>query len=251
MRTSYINVRPINEKGFLEPAQVAPYKLPLFCFAYLTEGEALVEVDGKNILIGPGQLLMVPELKSIIIKHFNACVGFDGCFSLDALKDASYPILRTDVPILQSFWFDDAVFIGALLKRMLTACEDKDKAFLQSAVDLILGQMRMGGKVAAVPEKFLQMVFDRDNAPLSVSEYAEILQVTANYLNKTVKNHTHRTAIDWIEIARLNMAKNYLKDRNMPIAEIAEKTGLVDQSYFSRFFKKKTGLTPSQYRNSL
>jgi len=84
-----------------------------------------------------------------------------------------------------------------------------------------------------------------------VADYANLLNVTPNYLNKTVKNHTHRTAIDWIEIARLNMAKQYLKDRTLSIAQIAEKTGLVDQSYFSRFFKKKTGLTPSEFRNSL
>ena len=47
------------------------------------------------------------------------------------------------------------------------------------------------------------------------------------------------------------MAKQYLKDRTLSIAEIAEKTGLEDQSYFSRFFKKKTGQTPSEFRNSL
>lgn len=246
-----IDIRTINGKGFRELVQMTPYKLPLFCFAFIMEGESLVEIEGKNILITPGQLLLVPENHTIIIKHFKDCQGYDGCFSINALKDASYPILRSDAPILQSFWFDDAVFIGALMKRMKIAVEDKDKTFLQSAIDLILGQLHANGKVAAVPEKFLQLVFDMEKAPLSVSEYAEILQVTANYLNKTVKNHTHRTAIDWIEIARLNLAKNYLKDRNMPIAEIAEKTGLVDQSYFSRFFKKKTGLTPSQYRNSL
>ena len=141
--------------------------------------------------------------------------------------------------------------MGALFKRMFTAYGDKDKGFLQSAIDLILGQLRPGGKLAAVSERFLQLVFERDKSPLSVAEYAEMLGVTPNYLNKTVKNRTRRTAIDWIEIARLNLAKQYLRDRHLSIAEIAEKTGLVDQSYFSRFFKKKTGQTPSEYRNSL
>lgn len=153
--------------------------------------------------------------------------------------------------MLQSFWFDDAVFMGALFKRMLTAYEDKDWAFLQSAIDMVLGQLRGNSRVAVIPEKFLQMVFERDKAPLNVADYATLLGVTPNYLNKTVKNHTHRTAIDWIEIARLNMAKQYLKDRSLSIALIAEKTGLVDQSYFSRFFKKKTGVTPTEFRNSL
>ena len=206
--------------------------------------------DGKNLLLRPGQLLLVPESKLMIPQHFKDCKGYQGSFTLDYLKDASYPVLRATEPIIQSFWFDDAVFIGALFRRMVTAFEDHDKAFLQSALDLILGQIRPVGKVAAVPEKFLQLVFQRDVTPLSVSEYAEMLQVTPNYLNKTVKTHTHRTAIDWIEIARLNLAKQLLKDPTIPIMEIAGRTGLPDQSYFSRFFKKKTGMTPSQYRNA-
>ena len=243
------SIYPIDYKGYLEPHQMNTYKVPRFTFGYLTEGEVLVEIEGKNILLRPGQVLLIPENHLMVLKHFNACKGICGSFSLDYLKDASYPVLRTPEPILQSFWFDDAVFIGALFKRMLTAYEDKDKAFLQSALDLILAQLRPGGKVAAVPEKFLQLVFQQDTPPASVAEYANLLKVTPNYLNKTVKSHTHRTAIDWIEIARLNLAKQLLKDPTIPIVEIAERTGLPDQSYFSRFFKKKTGLTPSQYRS--
>lgn len=247
---SFFDIRPLKVSGHTEVPRTKPFRNDLFSFAYLMEGEVLVEVEGKNVLIGAGQILLVPENKNIYIRYFNDCQGFDGCFSLDYLKDVSYPVLRSDKPIQQSFWFDDAVFMGSLMKRMLTARGDKDKAFLQSALDLILGQLRPGGRIAVIPEKFLQLVFQREAVPLSVSEYAELLNVTPNYLNKTVKNHTHRTAIDWIEIARVNLAKQYLKNPSMSIADIAERTGLVDQSYFSRFFKKKTGMTPSQYRNS-
>ena len=246
-----IVILPLNVEGYTEPQQTSPYYLPAYSFAFLVDGEVLVDVEGQSILIGSGQFLLVPENRHITIRHFKGCQGFDGRFTIDALKDASYPVLRQEKPLLQSFWFDDAVFMAALFKRMQTAYKDKDKAFLQSALDLILGQLRGGSRVAAIPEKFLQLVFERGKAPQNVADYANLLHVTPNYLNKTVKNHTHRTAIDWIEIARLNLAKQYLRDRHLSIAEIAEKTGLVDQSYFSRFFKKKTGQTPSEYRNSL
>ena len=235
--------------GHQKPDPVKDYCFPVFSFAFLLTGEALVSVEDKNILLTAGQFIMIPENKSIIIKHYKDCSGFDGFFTLDFLKDASYPVLRTTDSILQSFWFDDAVFMGALLKRMLTAADDKDKSFLQSALDLILSQLRPGGQVAAIPEKFLQMVFEKGHESMSVSDFAQQLQVTPNYLNKTVKAHTRRTAIDWIEIARLNMAKQLLKDNEVPIADVARLAGLEDQSYFSRFFKKKTGLTPSQFRN--
>lgn len=238
----------LNEKGYTS-FNPKPLKHPAYVYCFLLDGEVLAEIDGKNILIGPGQFVLVPPEKSIDVKYFNACQGFDGSFTLEFVKDASYTVLRSGTLIQQSFWFEDAVFMGALFKRMLTAHGDKDRSFLQSAIDLILGQLRPGGKVAAVSERFLQLVFERDKVPLSVAEYAEILGVTPNYLNKTVKNRTRRTAIDWIEIARLNIAKKLLKDPTISIADISARTGLPDQSYFSRFFKKKTGQTPSEFRN--
>lgn len=249
MMTHKLHIQVLDSTGNAEGYLMHPFKVAVYAFSYLTEGEVLVEVDGQNLLVGAGQFILVPENLPILVRHFKDCKGFYGSFTLDFLKDASYPVLRSDSPIVQSFWFDDAVFIGALMKRMIAAHEDHDKAFMQSGIDLILGQLRPKGSLAAVPEKFLQLVFDREKMPLSVSEYADMLHVTPNYLNKTVKLHTHRTAIDWIEIARLNMAKQLLKDPSVPIVEVASRVGLDDQSYFSRFFKKKTGLTPSQYRN--
>ena len=250
MKTN-MTIHPICVDGFKEAHQLRPYCVDGFAFAFLVEGEVMLDVEGQTMLVSAGQFIIVPENLTMSVKHFNGCKGFDGFFRMDFLKDASYPVLHATQPVVQSFWFDDAVFIAALLQRILTAYEDKDKTFLKSGLDLILCQFRNSNRTAVVPEKFLQLVFDQSCAPKSVAEYADVLQVTPNYLNKTVKAHTRRTAIDWIEIARLNMAKQFLKDRNMPISEIAEKTGLVDQSYFSRFFKKKTGITPSQYRNSL
>ena len=242
------SLHELNEKGYTSFSH-KPLKHSLYVFCFLLDGEVLAEINDQNILIGPGQFVLVPPDQSIDIKYFNGCQGFDGSFTLEFLKDASYSVLRSSSIIQQSFWFEDAVFMGALFKRMSTAYEDKDKGFLQSALDLILGQLRPGGKVAAVSERFLQLVFDREKAPMSVAEYAEILSVTPNYLNKTVKNRTRRTAIDWIEIARLNIAKKLLKDPSISIADISARTGLPDQSYFSRFFKKKTGQTPSEFRN--
>ena len=243
------SINRIESKGHAEFHVLRPYNVPFYAFAFLTEGELLVEINGRNIVLSPGQFLLVPEHKDIQVHYFKNCQGFDGHFVIDFLKDASYPILRSRDAMVQSFWFDDAVFIGALLRRMVTAFEDKDKSFLKSAMDLILGQLRPGGRIAVVPEKFLSLVFDRERTPLSVSQYAQILGVTANYLNKTVKAQTHRTAIDWIEVARLNIAKQLLRDQSVPIMEVAQRAGMEDQSYFSRFFKKKTGLTPSQFRS--
>ena len=248
MRNQF-TMHELKEKGYTS-FHPKPLRHSVFVYCFLLDGEVLAEIDGQNILVSPGQCILVPPDKSIDIKYFNNCKGYDGSFVLEFVKDASYSVLRSNTLIQQSFWFEDAVFMGALFKRMHTACSDKDWNFLQSALDLVLGQLRPGGKVAVVSERFLQLVFERDRVPMSVAEYAEILGVTPNYLNKTVKNRTRRTAIDWIEIARLNIAKKLLKDPGVSIADISARVGLPDQSYFSRFFKKKTGQTPSEFRNS-
>ena len=244
-----INLLELKTEGYSEPSFV-PHRIEKgwFVIAFVTEGDTLSDISGNNYLTGPGQLILVPECNTIDIKYFNNCKGFHGSFPMSFLKDASYQILRSPAPHIQSFWFDDAVFMANLFKRMMTAFQDKDQKFLQSAMDLILCQIHPSGKIALIPEKFLNMVFD-GGAPLSVAEYASRLEVTPNYLNKTVKHNTRRTAIDWIEIARLNQAKKLLKDPSVPIADVAGMVGLPDQSYFARFFKKKTGLTPSEFRN--
>ena len=241
-------IHTLSFEGYTDVSQMEPYILPVFSFSFLLEGEVLTEVDGNNILSTAGQFLLVPENTPITIRHFKAAKGFDGYFSINALKDASYSVLRSKGPIHQSFWFDDALFMGALLKRMVTAIQDKDKALVQSGLDLILSQLRPSGVGSTIEEQFLQLVFERGKAPATVSEYARMLNVSANYLNKTVKAHTHRTAIDWIEIARVNLSKILLKDPQVPVSEVAARVGIDDQSYFARFFKKQTGMTPSEFR---
>ena len=244
-----LHLSELQVDGYIKPNLAEHIDKGSFVFAYLTEGEALCDIDGNHVLTGPGQLLIIPESHFVQIKYFNNCKGYHGVCYVTMLKDASYSVLRQTSPYIQSFWFDDAVFMANLLKRMTVACEDKDTKFMQSAMDLILCQLHPSGKVAVIPEKFLNMVFD-GSAPLSVTDYASRLGVTPNYLNKTVKHHTRRTAIDWIEIARLNLAKKILKDPSIPIGDISQLVGLPDQSYFARFFKKKTGLTPSEFRSA-
>lgn len=243
-------IHAFRREGFTNAEEYAPYVLSSrIGFLFVLEGEILTEVEGKHFLCGPGQFLLVPENKIITVKHFKDSLGYDGSFTLSFLKDASFPVLHAGTPTHQTFWFDDGVFMGALMKRMTEAAKIADYVFLQNALSLILCQLKPKSSASALPESFLQKVFDRNSPIQSVSDYALQLGVTANYLNKSVKAHTHRTAIEWIEISRLNLAKQLLKDRHRPIQEIAMATGLEDQSYFSRFFKKKTGLSPSEFRN--
>lgn len=82
----------------------------------------------------------------------------------------------------------------------------------------------------------------------SLSEYAQLLSITADYLNKCVKTTTGKPAHDLLSDMMLMEAKALLKQTSLSVSEVAFKVGKEDPSDFTRFFKSKTGLTPSQYR---
>lgn len=81
----------------------------------------------------------------------------------------------------------------------------------------------------------------------SISDYANLLNITPNYLNKCVKAALDKTAQDLLKEMLILEAKTLIKHSQLNISEIAVK--LCDQtpSNFARFFKKQTGLSPKAY----
>lgn len=96
--------------------------------------------------------------------------------------------------------------------------------------------------------KFKNLVRDHLTDHLKVSEYAGKLFVNPHYLNDTIKEVTGISASEYINTELLLYAKSYLIQTDHTIAEIAELLNFTDQSYFSRFFKKQTEITPSEFR---
>lgn len=84
----------------------------------------------------------------------------------------------------------------------------------------------------------------------TVAEYAAYLSVSPNHLLKCVKNTTGKTAHALLDEMRLLEAKVLLKQSNKSISEVAEALGEKEASDFSRFFRLKTGQSPSQYRKN-
>jgi AraC family transcriptional regulator, transcriptional activator of pobA len=83
-----------------------------------------------------------------------------------------------------------------------------------------------------------------------VIEYADMLAVSPNHLNKCVKAATGQSAQDLLNDMILLEAKVLLKQTDMQISEIAYKLSQQNHSDFSRFFKAKTGMTPKEYKQN-
>lgn len=82
----------------------------------------------------------------------------------------------------------------------------------------------------------------------TVSLIAENLMINANYLNSVLKQVTGKTASEHIHEKLILEAKSFLIYTDLQASEIAFKLGFDNASYFSRFFKKCTGTSPSLYR---
>lgn len=85
----------------------------------------------------------------------------------------------------------------------------------------------------------------------SVKEYADLLGVSPNHLNKSIKKATGKTASEIINESLLMEAKALLSLPHLTVSEIAFTLGIEDISYFSRFFKKHSGISPTDYRKGI
>ena len=227
-------------------------RLPLIGFIYVTKGEVLVEADGSSYLCQPGHILIIPAQCPFAIRYYHDAAGYTGAFSTSALTD-SQPLRFLTGPVHQAFWFDEAVFMAELFKMLLTSFEKGDDIFVQKALDLFLSRIK-SGQSSVIPHAvnaFLESVFDPKSAIGNIAVYAQATGISQNYLSRQVKQATGRSVGAWIDIARLVRAKKLLAGTSMPIIDIASAVGLDDQSYFARFFRQKTGQTPSEFRKSM
>ena len=97
-------------------------------------------------------------------------------------------------------------------------------------------------------ENFLSLVTQFHTSERNVSFYADQLCLTPKYLSKLVKSVSGRSAPEWIDSYVILEAKNMLKYSDLSIKEIVYRLHFPDQSSFYKFFKSRTGMIPSEYR---
>jgi AraC-like DNA-binding protein len=83
---------------------------------------------------------------------------------------------------------------------------------------------------------------------IRLENLADQAYLSPEYFSKVFKQLTAQTPIEFVNTQRLDKAKHLLTTSTLPITDIAFRTGFHDLNYFSRRFKKNTGLTPGKYR---
>ncbi|MDD3172999.1 MAG: AraC family transcriptional regulator [Herbinix sp.] len=82
---------------------------------------------------------------------------------------------------------------------------------------------------------------------ISLEDMASQVNISPQYFSKLIKKTTGFNFIDWLSMLRVKKAKELLTDTSLTVKEVCFMVGYKDPNYFSRIFKKRIGLTPSEY----
>lgn len=245
-------VRPLNTTGHVVAHPVPRIARGTYSFFYLKSGEVLTEVGGESFLLGADTFLLIPPEVEYSVQWYNNAQAMMGAFEESFIAVPLCSMLRMKQASLCKIPADDSSLVAASMDKLM---REQGKLYIaQITLDFVLHLLSEhfipdAHRGVQIATQFVDEVFNRSQPSKTIAEYAADYGVTPGHLNKMVRTNTGRSASEWVQISRLNYAKYLLHDTQLPIIDVAARVGLFDQSYFSRFFKKHTGMSPLEYRS--
>lgn len=242
----------------------------LFC----RRGSATVTVDQLRdrvtrdtlLLLLPGSILHLNERTDDFRVRFCA-------FSLELFSEAAYrldpsffhilhehAIIRLPDRIIEGVrnWFQMASYtyrdrgnifrntiIRNRLQNVLLEAFDKTQRFAPD-VHSQTGTTRQ----ADLFQRFVALVHEHCTEQREVAFYADRLCISTRYLSTIIRSVAHSTAKEFIDRSVVLEIKMLLRSTELSVQEIAYRLHFPDQSYLGRFFKKHTGVSPTEFRNA-
>jgi len=102
-----------------------------------------------------------------------------------------------------------------------------------------------------IVSSFVKLLFQHFKEERGVQFYADALYLTPKHLTKMVKELTNKTCGEMIDEIVIIEAKVMLDDLGLSVATVAQQLQFSDQFFFSKFFKKHTGINPSKYKGAI
>ena len=243
----------------------------LFC----RKGSAQVTVNQYHglvkrntmVLVLPGSMLMLTECTEDFRMAFCA-------FSRDLFAEAGFrlepsffralrenPISYPPPRIVEgaTIWFQMAAYTYRDRKNVFrnTIIRNRLQNVLMEIYDKV---QRFAGQQPQMPEtttrqtelfhRFVALVHEQSSQQREVSFYADKLCISTRYLSTIVRNIAHSSAKEFIDRSVLLEIKMLLQSTDLSVQEIAYRLHFPDQSYLGRYFKKHTGESPTEYRNT-
>ncbi|MCE2615814.1 helix-turn-helix domain-containing protein [Phocaeicola oris] len=218
-------------------------------------------IPGDLIYLGKGSIIQIIELSSdleiigIAVSEDILNIAFRGQIPYifnGQLKDFHIHIAKEKVEFIKG------LIITALL---LTKQKDFDKEvlnyliatyyrYIYSVYSNSSGTKQQISHNQETFNKFIQLVNQNCKNKRSLAFYADKMCITQRYLGTIVKLVSNETAKDWIDKAVIMSAKVMLKHSDLQISQITDKLNFSTASFFCKYFKHHTGMTPQKYRES-
>ncbi len=112
------------------------------------------------------------------------------------------------------------------------------------------GQPRSASRGGTILNRYIQLVNLHCAEAHNIEFYADKLCISNHYLCSVIKRSSGLTAKEWIDKALVTQAKMLLKSTDMQMTQITNRLNFPNPSFFSKYFKRLTGMTPQEYRNA-
>jgi len=99
--------------------------------------------------------------------------------------------------------------------------------------------------------RFIALVNEHSKRERSISFYADKLCLTPHYLSTVIRQTSGQTVMQWINQSIILEAKVLLKHSDQLVFQISDELGFPNPSFFSKFFKRMTGMTPAEYQKRI
>lgn len=249
-----------------------PHRHDFFEVLYLSKGSGFHVIDGNKYEIKPPCVFFMSPGQAHKIEFSSDIEGYIFIFTAEfylinqtnqnrLIEFPFFFTIRQDNPPLLLSKTEDVLFLESLFQKGISEIK-KGEIFsvelLRSILDLILTSSSIlfktdenkltKGKGHIVVKKFFQLIEEHYQQNLTVTEYADVLAITPNHLTQTVNQLTGKTSSQIIKSKQILEIKRLLVHTNLSVTEIANRLNFPDQSYFTKFFKRETGISPLQYR---
>lgn len=253
-------------------AVMYPHRHDFFEVLFIQKGSGFHVIDNNKYEIKPPCIFFMSPGQAHKLELSHDIDGFIYIFTSDfyllhqvnqnrLLEFPFFFTIQRNNPPLSLANPEDAKFLSSLFAKgiaELSKEEGYSEEFLRSLLDLILvylssiykvdDSMLSRGKGHILIKRFYQLVEENYQKNIPVNKYASLLAVTPNHLTQVLKQLTGKTTNDIIQAKQVLEIKRLLIHTSMNVSEIAHRLNFADQSYFTKFFKRITGMTPLHFR---
>lgn len=252
------------------PVQINNMTMVCLCLA----GEAVVAVNideykmskGMMVIVMPGNIFQIKSSSKDFSFIFMAVaydfigVSVNARFTVKALKNIlAHPYCNLDEDNLDEF-----VSLYKLMKRKLMRSDFRYKNEIAASYLSIMfynSHMyfpeEMSEKTSAdtasrkddIFNQFIRAVEKNYMRERNVKYYADVLCISPKYLSTVIHSVSGKYATEWIDRFVILESKALLRGCGMSVKEVCHKLNFPNQSFFAKYFKHHTGLTPREYKN--